>query len=79
MYDIVSKGCPLDPMTICNKQSSKSFSSFQVAKAFGISKLYFVKNPTVCLFGLVELLGKEFIKIATDENDITSLVSQFYA
>lgn len=28
---------------------------------------------------IVELLGKEFIKIPTDENDITSLASQFYA
>ena len=32
---------------------------------------------SVCL-AIVELLGKEFIKIPTDENDITSLASQFY-
>lgn len=33
---------------------------------------------SVC-FAIVELLGKEFIQIPTDENNITSLASEFYA
>ncbi|CAB3981070.1 Hypothetical predicted protein [Paramuricea clavata] len=49
-----------------------------VANAFGIGKTTLSKIlRSVCL-AIVELLGKELIKIPTDENDITSLASQFY-